>query len=241
MKSLSTLFLSTTLLLTACNADHSSQDKKESSTESTTETKSNKDKSSNTANKNVKPYTEQQAKKVFGSVEKLSPGKTKKYPVKGVESKNISKVIKVKDNETIIYSEDTGHGIPTIPAGENHEFTAISEVTYKDLKMYMLQDGRFITADPNHVKIISSDKSAHFYPKFEMHEEDYKYLDTLNKNDKDYLAYENYAKNFGATQYDSKRELLMFTAIHQVNNETEGSFVIEDTPFKSFEDFKSSK
>lgn len=181
MKSLSTLFLSTTLLLTACNADHSSQVKKETSTESTTDTKSNKDKSSNSANKNIKPYTEQQAKKVFGSVEKLRPGKIKKYPVKGVESKTISKVIKVKDNDTIIYSEDTGHGIPTIPAGENHEFTAISEVTYKDLKMYMLQDGRFITADPKHVEIVSSDKSAHFYPKFEMHEEDYKYLDTLIK------------------------------------------------------------
>lgn len=241
MKYLSTLFLSTTLLLTACNADQSSQDKKEKSTESTTAAKSHKEKSSDTTNKNVETYTEQQAKKVFGSVEKLSPGKIKKYPVKGVESKTISKVIKVKDNETIIYSEDTGHGIPTIPAGEDHEFSSISEVTYKDLKMYMLQDGRFITADPKHVEIVSSDKSAHFYPKFEMHEEDYKYLDTLNKNDKDYKAYENYAKKFGATQYDSKRELLMFTAIHQVNNETEGSFVIEDTPFKSFEDFKSSK
>lgn len=105
----------------------------------------------------------------------------------------------------------------------------------------MLQDGRFITADPKHVEIVSSDKSTHFYPKFEMHEEDYKYLDTLNKNDKDYPAYEKYAKNYGTTQFDSKRELLMFTAIHQVNNKTEGSFVIEDTPFKSFEEFKNSK
>lgn len=241
MKYLSTLFLSTTLLLTACNADQSSQDKKEKSTESTSAAKSHKEKSSDSTNKSDKPYTEQQAKKVFGSVEKLSPGKIKKYPVKGVETKTISKLIKVRDNETIIYSEDTGHGIPTIPAGEDHEFSAISEVIYKDLKMYMLQDGRFITADPKHVEIVSSDKSTHFYPKFEMHEEDYKYLDTLNKNDKDYPAYEKYAKNYGTTQFDSKRELLMFTAIHQVNNKTEGSFVIEDTPFKSFEEFKNSK
>ncbi|WP_414049374.1 hypothetical protein [Macrococcus animalis] len=252
MKHIYPVIFAIALILSACNTQVETENKNE-----LTKTEEKKDNNRNESNpendehnhdhnsisneNGKKPLTEQEAKKIFGEVKEIKPGTIKKYPVKGIVTKTISKIIKAKDNDTIIYSEDTGHGVPTIPAGEGHEFTAISEVNYKELKMYMLQDGRFITANPKHVEVVSSDDTSHFYPKFQMHKEDYKYLDTLNKKDPDYKAYEDYAIKFGSTQYDSKKELLMFTAIHQVNDKTEGSFVIEDTPFLSFEDFKKSK
>lgn len=220
MKYIISLFIMTSLFMSTCNHDK---------TELVEE------------NKLVKQITQQEAVKTFGAVEVLKPGFTKKYPIKGMQSETISKIIKVKDNDTLIYSEDTGHGKPTIPAGEGNKFYAISEIKYKDLAMFMLQDGRFITSNPKSIEIIRSNDEKHFYPKYEMHEDDQKYLERLNKKDPDYKAYEKYTKNFGQTQFDSKRELLMHTAIHQVNGKNEGRFVIEEALFQSFEAFKHKK
>lgn len=232
MKQLSGVLISAAILLSACNGGQPSE-KKESQTK-TEATADNKDKA-------LKPLSEKEATKIFGAVESQKPGVTKKYPVKGITTKTISEIIKVKDNKTIIYTEDTGHGIPTVPAGEGHEFYAISEVKYKDMAMYMLQDGRFVTADPKHVEVVSQNDDEHYYPIYKMHEDDEKYLASLDKNDPDFKAYEQYTKDFGQKQFDSKRELLMHTAIHQVNNQNEGTFVIKNEPFKPFDAFKKSK
>ncbi|MCU7556325.1 hypothetical protein [Macrococcus capreoli] len=240
-KNIITTILIASIALSACNAQSATQKENNTQTAEISEKTSKKNANENSTSNQTTPLTEKEATNIYGAVTQLKPGITKVYPVKGLKLKTMSSIIQSKDNDTIIYSEDTGHGIPTIPAGKDHQFIAIAEVTYQDLKMYLLQDGRYITANPKHVEIVKSDETAHFYPKFEMHQDDYKYLNTLDKSDPKYKAYEKYAINFGEKLYDSKKELLMYTAIHQVNGQTEGSFEIKEEPFQSFEQFKAKK
>ncbi|GGB00140.1 hypothetical protein ERX37_08120 [Macrococcus hajekii] len=177
----------------------------------------------------------------FKDTESLSPGIKKTYPLTQLKTETIDNTIQVKDNETVLYTEDTGHGIPTRPAGEGQKFHAILEVTFEKLKMYMIENGTFITADPVHVEVIETGHSKNKYPIFKMHKDDVKYLNSLDHKDPRYKAYVKYAEDYGQRQYDYKREMLMHTAIHQVNNETPNSLTIPEEPFLSFEQFKQKK
>lgn len=170
---------------------------------------------------------------------KAIPVRTQKtYRLTKLKTETIDYQIKVKDNDTIIYTEDTGHGIPTKPAGEGHQFHAILKADYKKLSMYMLDDGTFITADPKHVSIIKKGRNSAAYPHFKLNPVDKKYLKSLNHKDKQYKNYIKYVNRFGTQQFDDKRELLMFTAIHKVNGKTESAVTLPDETFKSFESFK---
>ncbi|TDM12588.1 hypothetical protein [Macrococcus lamae] len=171
--------------------------------------------------------------------EELPVGQKKTYPLTKLKTETIDQTIKVKDNETIIYTEDTGHGIPTKPAGEGHSFHAILKAELKDMTMYMLDDGTFITADPKYILIEKEGRGKNIYPQFKMHEDDKKYLNSLDKKDVDYAAYKQYANQFGQRQFDYNRELLMHTAIHAVNHRTPDSLEIPKETFKSFEAFKN--
>lgn len=173
-----------------------------------------------------------------GNDKKMDVGIKKTYPITQLKTETIDKTIKVLDNETIIYTEDTGHGIPTKPAGEGHTFHAILEATYKNMKMYMLEDQTFITADPKHVEVVKEGKSTNYYPAYTLHDEDKKYLESLNKNDAQYPAYEKALKKFAERQYDYKREMLMNTAIYAVNGRTPDSFSIPEESFDTFEQYK---
>ncbi len=162
----------------------------------------------------------------------------KTYPLTKLKTTNVNQTVKVLDNDTMIYTEDTGHGIPTKPAGEGHTFHAILKITYNNLSMYMLDDGTFITADPKHVSVEQQNNGNPTYPHYEMHEDDAAYLNSLNKKDRDYKAYERYVKEFGKRQFDYQRELMMHTAINAVNHRTPDSFEIPKESFMSFEAFK---
>ncbi|TDM03695.1 hypothetical protein [Macrococcus carouselicus] len=177
----------------------------------------------------------------FKDTESKAPGVKKTYPLTKLTTETVDKTIKVKDNETVLYTEDTGHGIPTKPAGEGQEFHAILDVTFKDLKMYMLDNGTFITADPQHVEVIKTGDHYNQYPVYKMHADDVKYLDSLNKEDPEYDAYVKYAEDYGTRQYDYKREMLMHTAIHEVNDATPESLTIPEEHFLSLDQFKAKK
>ncbi|KAA1042471.1 hypothetical protein ERX35_000895 [Macrococcus equipercicus] len=177
----------------------------------------------------------------FKDGQTIAVGKVKTYPLTKLKTTTIDHTIKVKDNDTIIYTEDTGHGIPTKPAGEGHTFHAILKVTYKQLSMYMLDDGTFVTADPKHVVVTEKGHHSNNYPQYKMHEDDVHYLNSLDKKDADYKSYKTYAQQFGQRQYDYTREMLMHTAIHAVNHQTPNSLEIPKESFQSFEAFKKAK
>ncbi len=177
----------------------------------------------------------------FKDTESLKPGVKKTYPLTKLTTETIDKRVRAKDNDTVLYTEDTGHGIPTKPAGEGQEFHAILEVKFDHMTMYMLDNGTFITADPQHVEVIKTGNSMNKYPVFKMHEDDEKYLKSLDQHDPEYQDYVKYANEFGKRQYDYKREMLMHTAIHAVNHATPGSLTIPEEHFKPFDVFKNEK
>lgn len=213
------LYIMTIVLLAGCGTTQSNEKK-------TNETKTTETASSHTEVHHSK------------NDQKLEVGTKKTYPITKLKTETIDKTIKVLDNKTIIYTEDTGHGIPTKPAGEGHEFHAILEATYKNMKMYMLEDKTFITADPKYVKVVKEGKEASYYPAYSLHEDDKKYLNTLDKKDPQYASYEKALKKFAERQYDYKRELLMNSAIYAVNGRTPDSFSIPEESFDTFEQYK---
>ncbi|ULG72554.1 hypothetical protein [Macrococcus brunensis] len=230
-------------LLTGCAQKDDSTSKQdqlsteEKATSETTEQPSTEEKTKKTQEEDIHDHEDV----AFKDTESLKPGVKKTYPMTKLTTETIDKTIKVKDNDTVLYTEDTGHGIPTKPAGEGQEFHAILDVKFDNMTMYMLENGTFITADPKHVDVIKTDDNENKYPVFKMHEDDQKYLNSLDKKDPKYQDYVKYANSFGKRQYDYKREMLMHTAIHSVNNKTPGSLTIPEEHFKPFDVFRKEK